>query len=715
MKTLRLLLIVCVSLSASFARADNTPEFPLNAQQILILGDSITHSGGYIAFLEAELRLQGLSPRPELINLGLSSETCSGLSEPDHPFPRPDVHERIDRALKKLKPDVVVACYGMNDGIYYPLDEKRFKEYQQGISSIVEKAHAAGAKAIILTPPPFDAHPVQEKTRPAGADEYAYYAPFVGYDNVLDRYSEWVMQNNFGAEMVIDLHTPLNKYIQAERKKDADFTLAPDGVHCNQTGHRMIADQILSAWDVSSGSEIPDQLFDLIRRKQRILHDAYLSDVGHKRPGVKPGLPVDEARSKAAELDTQIEALVEKERQPKTSQRQSDRGTIFQARYPADLNPGELRLSVNYYLWVPDDVETIRGVIVHQHGCGVGASVGGQTAADDLQWQALAEKWDCALMGSSYEPREGINCRLWCDPRNGSGNRFIQALGDLADLTGHGEIETAPWCLWGHSGGGFWSSLMQVEHPERIVAIWFRSGTAFGYWTKGEIEAPEIPGAAYGVPMMANPGAKERDHERFQAAWNGLSAMQKAYRNAGANFFEFAADPNTGHECGGSRFLAIPFFDFWLEHRLPADPSDELRPAEVALDAWNSEMTATLERYRNSGMAHDQTPPPPPAKIRCQKNDDQSLTLTWTATADLESGLKGFVIEHEGEPVATLPKSPRANFGHYLFQGLSYHDTPNSPLSEMTITISEAEDADGYSIRSVNTCDLKSEPVRCSP
>jgi len=715
MKTLRLLLIFCFSLTATTATADDARPFPLDADRILFLGDSITHAGGYIAFVEAELRLQGLSPHPELINLGLSSETCTGLSEPDHPFPRPDVHERIDRALKKLKPDVVVACYGMNDGIYYPFDEKRFTEYQNGIRSIVEKAHAAGAKAIILTPPPFDAHPVREKTRPEGAQEYAYYAPFAGYDNVLDRYSDWLMQTDFGAEMVIDLHTPLNKYIQAQRTKDADFTLAPDGVHCNRTGHRMIADQILSAWDVSSRSEIPDQLFDLISRKQRILHDAYLSDVGHKRPGVKPGLPVEEANAKAKELDDQISRLVQEERQTKTSQRPSARGTTYQTHYPADLNPGALKLSVDYFLWVPEGVETVRGIIVHQHGCGVGASVGGQTAADDLQWQALAAKWNCALMGSSYEPRDGVNCRLWCDPRNGSGERFLQALGDFADLTGHREIEAAPWCLWGHSGGGFWSSLMQVEHPERIVAIWFRSGTAFGYWSKGEIEAPEIPQAAYGIPMMANPGIKERDHERFQAAWTGLSAMQNAYRDRGATFFEFAADPNTGHECGGARFLAIPFFDFWLEHRLPSHTGDDLRPASAALNEWNSEMAAALERYRNSGIAHDQTPPPPPAEIRGRRNKDQSLTLSWTAEADLESGLKGFVIEYDGKPIATLPEKPQANFGHYLFQGLSYHDTPNTPLAEMTVTLPDAGDIQSYSIRSVNTCDLKSEPVRCNP
>ena len=37
-----------------------------------------------------------------------------------------------------------------------------------------------------------------------------------------------------------------------------------------------------------------------------------------------------------------------------------------------------------------------------------------------LHWQALARKWDCALLGPSYKQGEKQDCHLWCDPRNGS-------------------------------------------------------------------------------------------------------------------------------------------------------------------------------------------------------------------------------------------------------------------------------------------------------
>ena len=82
--------------------------------------------------------------RFDFINVGLPSETASGLSEPDHPYPRPTVHERLDRILAKTKPDVVFACYGMNDGIYYPFSKERFKKYDEGLNVLIDKVKKAG-------------------------------------------------------------------------------------------------------------------------------------------------------------------------------------------------------------------------------------------------------------------------------------------------------------------------------------------------------------------------------------------------------------------------------------------------------------------------------------------------------------------------------------------------------------------------------------------
>ncbi|NND98312.1 MAG: SGNH/GDSL hydrolase family protein [Pirellulaceae bacterium] len=292
------------------------PSFPRQAKKILFLGDSITHAGHYISLVEAQLRLAGDEKHPELINLGLPSETCSGLSEPDHPFPRPDVHERIDRALAKIQPDVVVACYGMNDGIYYPFAEERFAAYRDGIDQIIQKVHASGAKLILMSPPAFDALPLRKKGNllPAGAEKYSWKAIYEDYDQVLKRYAQWITEQDDRVEMVIDLHGPVRRYVAEKRKTDPDFTMSPDGVHVNNEGHAVLAAAIFKAWGMDQQVEPAESLLTLISRRQKLLHDAWLSEVGHQRPGVKPGKPIDEAKQEASELAKQIRAQVVRQR-----------------------------------------------------------------------------------------------------------------------------------------------------------------------------------------------------------------------------------------------------------------------------------------------------------------------------------------------------------------------------------------------------------------
>jgi hypothetical protein len=52
------------------------------------------------------------------------------------------------------------------------------------------------------------------------------------------------------------------------------------------------------------------ELLRLIQQRQRLLKDAWLTAVGHKRPGMGKGVPLAEAEKQAVELDGKIRALV---------------------------------------------------------------------------------------------------------------------------------------------------------------------------------------------------------------------------------------------------------------------------------------------------------------------------------------------------------------------------------------------------------------------
>jgi len=284
--------------------------------RVVFLGDSITAAGHFVSYVEAHLRLQVEGDPVEVINLGLPSEGCTGLSEPDHPFPRPNVHERLARALEKTRPDVVVACYGMNDGIYYPFSQERFEKYQQGMQQLARAVKKSGARLILLTPPAFDPLPLKlaGKLLPAGAEKYAWFAIYEDYDDVIKKYADWLASQRRLADLVLDVYTPVVNYTVDKRKENPEFVMSPDGVHVNVEGHQVIARGVVEGLGLEWDPMLDEELFGSLEARRTVMHASWLSHVGHKRPGMKPGLPVEEARRSVAELERTITGLVDKSR-----------------------------------------------------------------------------------------------------------------------------------------------------------------------------------------------------------------------------------------------------------------------------------------------------------------------------------------------------------------------------------------------------------------
>jgi hypothetical protein len=267
---------------------------------------------------------------------------------------------------------------------------------------------------------------------------------------------------------------------------------------------------------------------------------------------------------------------------------------------------------------------------------------------------------------------------------------------------------------------------MTMLHPDRIAAVWLNSGLP-------EMNTIDIPDEVLQVPMMCNLGTQEgvtvkegRHAKRWPATEHFFSVVRSKGGLAGV-----AVDPLTGHPTGNQRYLAIPWFDACLDARLPVIHGDPIRPMPED-EAWfapllgtraspgsqytgdrtraiwlpNEKVAKAWEHYVRDTEIPDSTPPPAPFNLKSAGGH-----LTWEAEADLESGIAHFIIERDGQVIATLPDEPGNPLSRPVFQGMRNSDTPLLPLRKMHFkdTLTVPGQTHKYRVYSVNTAGLKSE------
>jgi len=272
-----------------------TGEF-LAEKGTVFLGDSITQAGTYVSFTSYYLQRLNPEKKFDFYPLGLSSETLSGLSENGHArgrFPRPCLFERLGRLLEKVKPEIVFACYGINCGIYQPLDEKRFTAFKDGVRRLIKDCKAAGVRQIYLvTPPIFDTTTKEAE---------------FNYDTVMTAYAAWEMTIKEEGVQVIDLHSAMRKARDSRRE-----VFSKDRVHPGLDGHLFMASTILSGLGVEIPKDDPatvqmDPQFKKIDRLRSYRGKQWMKHIGYNREKLVQPQPLGNTESVVAKMQADIQ------------------------------------------------------------------------------------------------------------------------------------------------------------------------------------------------------------------------------------------------------------------------------------------------------------------------------------------------------------------------------------------------------------------------
>lgn len=392
-------------------------------------------------------------------------------------------------------------------------------------------------------------------------------------------------------------------------------------------------------------------------------------------------------------------------------------GTVIQFTVPKQ---GGLYADATYYCWLPSNVVTVRTVIVHQHGCTREGDA--QQMMNDLQWLTLAKKWNAVFIAPKLitgAPGSGsTQCNNWYVPASGSANTFLAALDTLARRSGHPEIKVVPWALWGHSGGALWITAMTGAYPGRVAVAVAQSGA-------NDISATP---AVLKVPILHHNGKKDMIYNgaRFTAGrtkgalWSLAVNPDPMWENPPPNP-GWGADV-LGHAPHDMRMIAIPWIEAGLQSRLSAtagsaqiadmdithgwlgDTTTFAIASEAAftgnrqIAAWfpNQAYAVLWKEYMQTGTQNDITPPAAPTNLNGAYTNRQ-IRLTWDSDADLESGIKTFIIYRNGALLTTMQFNGTSLFTKEKgFQRWNDGDQPAQSAPAMIYTDSNLDDTATY-------------------
>lgn len=255
------------------------------------------------------------------------------------------------------------------------------------------------------------------------------------------------------------------------------------------------------------------------------------------------------------------------------------------------IPPGKNYEKAAFRLWFPDNLHTIRGILVLVPG----SNRDGRFLATDTLWQNFSIKHDFALLGcyfKDYEDPDSYFIEQYANVSQGSGQALLDVITKFSNSSRHKEISDAPLLFWGASAGGQFNYEFACWHPDRVIAFVVNKGGIY-YTALAPKETRSLPAIFF---------TGEKDLEARNDIIKGLFSLN---RRAGALWI-YAPEPDVAHEFVKSKELSITFFNEVIPLRLKSNLTEnntytliDLKESDGLLGDHKNQLVTPVTELKN--------------------------------------------------------------------------------------------------------------------
>lgn len=204
-----------------------------DGQAFAFIGDETTYDGRYCQYVENFFYTRYPDRKLIFYNAGCLNDTAG------------DAMARLQADVIDRRIDYAIVQFGTWDGEFRDFSPVLFNRFKQDVTGILDLMGRAKAYPFLMSPPMFDR---LTRDRRMEDETYRYRLKEMNpnYNGVMGYYSSWLREESVTRGIrFIDAWGAMNGHTMHQRMTNPEFSLTPDSVQPDASGHAIIAAEVI--------------------------------------------------------------------------------------------------------------------------------------------------------------------------------------------------------------------------------------------------------------------------------------------------------------------------------------------------------------------------------------------------------------------------------------------------------------------------------------